>query len=155
MPARQGPDWLALRLTPIAGASACGVGAILHVNGEVSAGAVTLMIVMAAIVTVVAMIASIARALAPHLAALWRERSHARVRRAVIEHKLSADEAVALITGERQPAAVRGSPPAPAQRLRRPPGGRARGSPHRHKAARRSPEPDGGGPAGGAVRRAG
>jgi hypothetical protein len=70
MPPRRGPNWLALSLTPIAGAGVCGAGAILHVNGQVSPGVVTLMIVMAAIITVIAAIASIASALAPHLPAL-------------------------------------------------------------------------------------
>jgi hypothetical protein len=83
MAKRRVPGWLALTLTPMAGASLWTAGA----------GA-TLMIAMAALA---AAIGAVASALAPYLPAWCRERSRARVRRAAIEHKLTVDEAVALM----------------------------------------------------------
>lgn len=108
MSTRRSPNWLALSLTPVAGAGASGVGATLHVHGGMNSGAV---IVMTVIVTIAAAIAAFAAALAPCLPALCRERSHARVRRAAMEHKLSVGEAVTLISGSPQPASDANTPP--------------------------------------------
>jgi hypothetical protein len=66
---------------------------------------------MTVIVTIAAATATFASALAPHLPALCRERSYARVRQAAMEHKLSVGEAVTLISGNPQPASDRNAPP--------------------------------------------
>jgi hypothetical protein len=108
MSMRRGPNWLALSLTPVAGAGASGVGATLHVHGGMNSGAV---IVMTVIVTIMAALATFASALAPRLPALCRERSHARVRQAAMEHKLSVEDAATLISGSLQPASDATAPP--------------------------------------------
>ncbi len=95
---RNGSNWLAVSLMPIgAGGASSGVGAFLHLYAGMSPGVV---VAVTAVVTIVTCIAAVFCALAPHLHALCRERSLARVRCAALEGTISVKEAVSLIRAE-------------------------------------------------------